>query len=69
MEKIKLSSYGKKQGKSNEIGGSNFYETDPIMTNTETRLNKYNLSNDRQTKKNSEQVEKIQKFREDFAKI
>lgn len=44
MEKIKLSSYGKKQGNKMENSGNNYYETDSIMVNTETRLNKYRLN-------------------------
>ena len=34
MEKIKLSSYGKKQGKLMDTSGNNYYETDSIMLNT-----------------------------------
>lgn len=34
MEKIKLSSYGKKQGNKMENSANNYYETDSIMVNT-----------------------------------
>ena len=41
MEKIKLTSYGKKNGKMNEsTTGNYFYETDALMGNTETRMSK-----------------------------
>lgn len=58
MEKIKLSNYGKKSGKMNESFSNShhhFYETEPVM-GTENK-------NSKQTKKSSEQIEKIQKFR------
>lgn len=56
MEKIKLSSYSKKQGKINESTGNNFYETDPLMVTTDNKMGKYIIFNFRQTKKNSEQI-------------
>ncbi len=40
MEKLKLSSYGKRQGKLNETSGNNFYETDHLIGNSENRLTK-----------------------------